>query len=46
MKLKSLLFGSAAGLMVVTGAQAADLPAAEDDPEPNNLDLKDNDEGQ
>ena len=29
MKLKSLLFGSTAGLMVVTGAQAADLPAAE-----------------
>ena len=29
MKLKSLLFGSAAGLMVVSGAQAADLPAAE-----------------
>ena len=29
MKLKSLLFGSAAGMMVVSGAQAADLPAAE-----------------
>jgi hypothetical protein len=29
MKLKSLLFGSAAAMMVVTGAQAADLPAAE-----------------
>jgi len=29
MKLKSLLFGSAAAMMVVSGAQAADLPAAE-----------------
>jgi hypothetical protein len=29
MTLKTLLFGSTAGLMVVTGAQAADLPAAE-----------------
>jgi hypothetical protein len=29
MKLKSLLFGSAAAMMVVTGAQAADLPTAE-----------------
>jgi hypothetical protein len=29
MKLKSLLFGSAAAMMVVSGAQAADLPVAE-----------------
>ncbi|MCT8267669.1 porin [Afifella sp. JA880] len=29
MKLKSLLFGSAAAVMAVTGAQAADLPVAE-----------------
>ncbi|HSM41932.1 MAG TPA: porin, partial [Afifellaceae bacterium] len=29
MKLKSLLFASAAGMFVVTGAQAADLPVAE-----------------
>ena len=29
MKLRNLLFASAAGMMTVTGAQAADLPTAE-----------------